>query len=182
MLYRGCCPFPFGAKGFRMADLFAGEAKLTHRVDEPIGYEAAGGGAIYLGDDKLVRSAPPCGDAAWRRYDIARDPAEANDLAQFTTEADGEDAGRLSPVREARWRRRSVLRRRCHRACGDRLGTPVVVLDQGVATSIDRTTLTQDVHAVAFGQRGLIAGVGLDGSKITPSTVSSATDQSRCAE
>jgi len=46
-------------------------------------------------------------------------------------------------------------------------GPSVVVVDKGAAASITSTTLTQDVYAFAFGQSGLMAGVGLEGSKIT---------------
>lgn len=43
----------------------------------------------------------------------------------------------------------------------------VVVLDKGKAASFTSTTLTQDVYAIPFGQRGLMAGIGIEGSKIT---------------
>jgi lipid-binding SYLF domain-containing protein len=46
-------------------------------------------------------------------------------------------------------------------------GPTVVVLDQGAAASVTSTTLTKDVYAVPFGQQGLMAGIGLEGSKIT---------------
>jgi len=46
-------------------------------------------------------------------------------------------------------------------------GPTVVVLNQGTAASVTSTTLTQDVYAVPFGQQGLMAGIGLEGSKIT---------------
>jgi lipid-binding SYLF domain-containing protein len=46
-------------------------------------------------------------------------------------------------------------------------GPSVVVLDKGAAGSMTSTTLTQDVYAIPFGQRGLMAGIGLEGSKIT---------------
>lgn len=46
-------------------------------------------------------------------------------------------------------------------------GPSVVVVDKGVATSITSTTLTQDVYAFPFGQVGLMAGIGIEGSKIT---------------
>jgi hypothetical protein len=46
-------------------------------------------------------------------------------------------------------------------------GPSVVVLDKGSAKSLTTTTLTQDVYAFPFGQRGLMAGIGLEGSKIT---------------
>jgi lipid-binding SYLF domain-containing protein len=46
-------------------------------------------------------------------------------------------------------------------------GPSVVVIDQGMAKSMTSTTLTQDVYAVPFGARGLMAGLGLEGAKIT---------------
>jgi lipid-binding SYLF domain-containing protein len=46
-------------------------------------------------------------------------------------------------------------------------GPTVVVLDKGAAASMTSTTLTQDVYAIPFSQKGLMAGVGLEGSKIT---------------
>lgn len=50
-------------------------------------------------------------------------------------------------------------------------GPSVVVVDNGTAASITSTTLTQDVYAIPFGQRGLMAGMGIEGSKITPINV-----------
>ncbi len=46
-------------------------------------------------------------------------------------------------------------------------GPSVVVADDGFAKSFTSTTLTQDVYAFPFGQKGLMAGLGLEGSKIT---------------
>jgi lipid-binding SYLF domain-containing protein len=46
-------------------------------------------------------------------------------------------------------------------------GPSVVVVDQGMAKSMTSTTLTEDVYAIPFGQQGLMAGVGIEGSKIT---------------
>ena len=46
-------------------------------------------------------------------------------------------------------------------------GPSVVVLDKGKAASLTSTTVTEDVYAVPFGQSGLMAGLGLAGSKIT---------------
>jgi lipid-binding SYLF domain-containing protein len=46
-------------------------------------------------------------------------------------------------------------------------GPSVVVVDKGAAADISSTTLTQDVYAFPFGQRGLMGGLGLEGSKIT---------------
>ncbi|CAB3815571.1 hypothetical protein LMG26689_00165 [Achromobacter animicus] len=46
-------------------------------------------------------------------------------------------------------------------------GPSLVVVDQGYAASISTTSLTQDVYAVPFGEQGLMAGMGLQGSKIS---------------
>lgn len=46
-------------------------------------------------------------------------------------------------------------------------GPSVVVVDQGMAKSITSTTLNKDVYAFVFGQQGLMAGIGLQGNKIT---------------
>ena len=47
------------------------------------------------------------------------------------------------------------------------MGPSVVVVDQGLAKKFSSTTLTQDVYAFIFNQNGLMAGLGLEGSKIT---------------
>jgi lipid-binding SYLF domain-containing protein len=46
-------------------------------------------------------------------------------------------------------------------------GPSVVVMDKGTAASTTSTTLSQDVYAFPFGQHGLMAGLGLEGSKIS---------------
>lgn len=45
-------------------------------------------------------------------------------------------------------------------------GPSVVVMDKGKAMSTTTTTLRDDVYAFPFGQKGLMAGLGLEGSKI----------------
>jgi lipid-binding SYLF domain-containing protein len=45
-------------------------------------------------------------------------------------------------------------------------GLSVVFVDDGFAKPMNTTTLTQDVYAVAFQQRGLMAGSGLEGARI----------------
>ncbi len=47
------------------------------------------------------------------------------------------------------------------------VGPSVVVADAGFAKTYSTTTLTQDVYAFVFDQRGLMAGAGITGSKIT---------------
>jgi lipid-binding SYLF domain-containing protein len=46
-------------------------------------------------------------------------------------------------------------------------GPSVTVLDQGMASRMSSTTLTQDVYGFVFGQTGLMAGIGLQGTKIS---------------
>ncbi len=43
----------------------------------------------------------------------------------------------------------------------------VVVVDKGMAASLSTTTLDRQAYAVFFNQHGLMAGIGLQGSKIT---------------
>lgn len=59
-----------------------------------------------------------------------------------------------------------------HRSNGWAIGSgpSVVVVDKGKAMSTTSTTLAEDVYAFPFGQKGLMAGLGLEGSKITPIT------------
>lgn len=47
------------------------------------------------------------------------------------------------------------------------VGPSVVVVDQGMAKSATSITMKDDVYAFIFGQRGLMAGIGLQGNKIT---------------
>jgi lipid-binding SYLF domain-containing protein len=47
------------------------------------------------------------------------------------------------------------------------VGPSLVVVDQGVAKSMTSNTLTSDVYAFIFDQKGLMAGLGIQGSKIT---------------
>jgi len=47
------------------------------------------------------------------------------------------------------------------------VGPSIVVVDEGIGRSLTSTTITQDVYAFIFDQRGLMAGVGIQGSKIT---------------
>jgi lipid-binding SYLF domain-containing protein len=50
------------------------------------------------------------------------------------------------------------------------VGPSIVVVDAGVAKSITSTTITQDVYAFIFDQKGLMGGLGVQGSKITKIT------------
>lgn len=50
------------------------------------------------------------------------------------------------------------------------VGPSIVVVDEGVAKSLTTTTAKDDVYAFFFGQKGLMAGMGLQGSKISKIT------------
>jgi lipid-binding SYLF domain-containing protein len=47
------------------------------------------------------------------------------------------------------------------------IGPSVVFVDTGVAKSLTTTTAKDDVYAFIFSQKGLMAGIGIQGSKIT---------------
>lgn len=47
------------------------------------------------------------------------------------------------------------------------VGPSVVVMDEGMAKSLTTSTAKEDIYAFVFGQKGLMAGIGLQGSKIT---------------
>lgn len=47
------------------------------------------------------------------------------------------------------------------------VGPSIVVVDAGMAKSLTTTTAKSGVYAFIFGQQGLMAGIGLQGSKIT---------------
>jgi len=47
------------------------------------------------------------------------------------------------------------------------VGPSIVVVDEGVGKSITSNTVTNDVYAYIFSQKGLMGGLGIQGSKIT---------------
>lgn len=47
------------------------------------------------------------------------------------------------------------------------VGPSIVVVDAGMGKSMTSTTITQDVYAFIFDQKGLMGGLGVQGSKIT---------------
>ena len=46
------------------------------------------------------------------------------------------------------------------------VGPSVVVMDEGMAKSSTTTTMKDDIYAFIFGQKGLMAGLGIQGNKI----------------
>ncbi len=47
------------------------------------------------------------------------------------------------------------------------VGPSIVIVDQGIAKSLTTTTVQKGVYAFFFAQKGLMAGLGLQGSKIS---------------
>ncbi|MBS0171167.1 MAG: lipid-binding SYLF domain-containing protein [Nitrospira sp.] len=47
------------------------------------------------------------------------------------------------------------------------VGPSIVIMDKGMATNLSTTTGRSDVYAFVFDQKGLMAGIGLQGSKIS---------------
>ena len=47
------------------------------------------------------------------------------------------------------------------------VGVGVVIVDSGMARSFSTTTAHADIYAFFFDQKGLMAGAGLQGAKIT---------------
>jgi lipid-binding SYLF domain-containing protein len=48
------------------------------------------------------------------------------------------------------------------------VGPTVVMVDEGVAKNLSTSTLKDDAYAFIFGQQGLMAGVSIEGTKISP--------------
>jgi lipid-binding SYLF domain-containing protein len=47
------------------------------------------------------------------------------------------------------------------------VGPSVVMVDEGMAKTTTTTTLKDDIYAFVFGQKGLMAGLGIQGNKIS---------------
>jgi hypothetical protein len=50
------------------------------------------------------------------------------------------------------------------------VGPSIVIVDEGMATSLTTANAEQDIYTFVFGQKGLMAGMGIQGSKITQIT------------
>jgi len=57
-----------------------------------------------------------------------------------------------------------------HKSAGFQVGTgpSIVVINKGAAAEGDTTTVSQDVAAFPFNAKGLMAGLDIEGAKITP--------------
>lgn len=80
---------PAGAKpitGRSLVPVLSGAADRVHGPADAIGVEVSGNAALFRDSLKIVRNMPPLGDGKWRLYDLAKDPAEVNDLAALMPE------------------------------------------------------------------------------------------------
>ena len=68
--------------GRSLYPLLNGETDEIYGEQDAIGIEAAGHGALYKGDYKVVRNGRPYGDGIWRLYNISSDPGETDDLSK----------------------------------------------------------------------------------------------------
>jgi lipid-binding SYLF domain-containing protein len=50
------------------------------------------------------------------------------------------------------------------------VGPSIVVVDRGLASSLTSSTVQDDIYAFFFSQKGLMGGLGIQGSKITEFT------------
>jgi lipid-binding SYLF domain-containing protein len=50
------------------------------------------------------------------------------------------------------------------------VGPSVVIVDEGMAKTMNNTTISESVYVFTFSQKGLMAGMGIQGSKISKTT------------
>ncbi len=67
--------------GVSMWNFLKSGSDKIHAENEMIGYELAGGSAIFQGKYKLMINITPKGSGKWELYDIIADPTELNNLA-----------------------------------------------------------------------------------------------------
>lgn len=69
-------------KGKSFASVAFGEQTPVHADDHAMGWELFGGKALRQGDWKLLFDPKPNGDGEWQLYNLARDPAERDDVSR----------------------------------------------------------------------------------------------------
>lgn len=68
-------------RGRSLMPVLRGESPFVYDDDTAVSWELFGNGAVRKGDFKLVRLFEPFGSGDWQLYDLAKDPAELNDLS-----------------------------------------------------------------------------------------------------
>lgn len=81
--YTGAAPVlaEIAPAGHSLAPILAGPDSQPRLPETPVGMEAGGHAALFLGPLKLVRNVAPYGDGQWRLHDWTADPGETIDLA-----------------------------------------------------------------------------------------------------
>ena len=74
-------------EGLSLLPVLKGLAQQVRSPDQPLGYELSGNQALFKGDLKLVKNAPPIGDNQWHLFNLRNDPGETRDLQQQLPEA-----------------------------------------------------------------------------------------------
>jgi lipid-binding SYLF domain-containing protein len=99
---------------------------------------------------------------------MIRDSGEISGFYQTTAASYGLQAG-VQEFGYALFFMNDAAYRSVSRGGGWEIGSSpsLVIVDKGVATSLTTTTLDKNMYAFFFDQRGLMGGLGLQGSKIT---------------
>lgn len=99
---------------------------------------------------------------------MIRDTGEISGFYQTTAASYGLQAG-VQEFGYALFFMNDAAYRSVSRSGGWEIGSSpsLVIVDKGVATSLTTTTLDKNMYAFFFDQRGLMGGLGLQGSKIT---------------
>jgi lipid-binding SYLF domain-containing protein len=99
---------------------------------------------------------------------MIRDTGEISGFYQTTAASYGLQAG-IQEFGYALFLMDDDAFRNINRSGGWEIGSSpsLVIVDEGMATSLTTTTLNKSTYAFFFNQRGLMGGLGLQGSKIT---------------
>jgi lipid-binding SYLF domain-containing protein len=99
---------------------------------------------------------------------MIRDTGEISGFYQTTAASYGLQAG-VQEFGYALFFMNDDAYRSINRSGGWEIGSSpsLVIVDKGVATSLTTTTIDKNMYAFFFNQRGLMGGLGLQGSKIT---------------
>ena len=68
--------------GSSMLPYLEQRTQAIHAANHAVGFEGTGADALFRGDYKISRNAPPGSDNQWKLYDLRRDPTETTDLAR----------------------------------------------------------------------------------------------------
>jgi arylsulfatase/uncharacterized sulfatase len=128
--------------GLSLAPLLAEPGGAMRLPLAPVGMEAGGHAALFLGRLKLVRNIAPYGDADWHLYDWTADPGETRDLAA----SQPEDFQNMMVA----WER-----------FAERHGVQPVAPDYTPAALMARRTYARQLRRIAPWALGLFAILGL---------------------